>query len=113
MTTRSSKRGTASWAVATTRVRASQYCERWSRSRTSLIPLPPSAAGDLIALCDAQLLDAASCEEIYLHNATRGEASSGGEPPLMQVRRLDGQTPRAAPVAAASTTAAASHHRRR
>ena len=86
--------------------------ERWPPRRTSLIPLPPSAAGDLLALCDAQLLDAASCEEIYLHNATR-EASSGGEPPLMQVRRLDGQTPRAAPVAAASTTAAASHHRRR
>ena len=52
--------------------------------QTSLIPLPPSAAGDLLALCDAQLLDAASCEEIYLHNATR-EASSGGEPPLMQI----------------------------
>ena len=84
MTTRSSKRGTASWAAATTRVRGSQYCERWPPRRTSLIPLPPSAAGDLLALCDAQLLDAASCEEIYLHNATR-EASSGGEPPLMQI----------------------------
>ena len=112
MTTRSSKRGTASSAAATTRVRGSLTRVVAAAQQTALIPLPPSAAGDLLALCDAQLLDAASCEEIYLHNATR-EASSGGEPPLMQVRRLDGQTPRAAPVAAASTTAAASHHRRR